>query len=127
MNTLASQIVRARRNRLSHWIKINYDDSRPAFVQATGINKGELSGLLREKSFGEKRARAIEKLAAMPAGYLVNPLTSSETAIDDSPLGPPKKGVQLSAEEAELLSYYRCCPAELRPALLASAKAISHS
>jgi len=124
MNSLASQIVAARRNRLNNWIIDNYEGSRPAFVRKTGINKGELSALLREKPFGEKRARAIEKLAEMPEGYLVNPLLLSEFKGGSSTSAahaPPS----LSADEAELLRHYRRTPAELRPAALAAVKALA--
>jgi SOS-response transcriptional repressor LexA len=33
-------------------------------------NQGELSGLLKSKSFGEKKARSLEKLAGMPPNWL---------------------------------------------------------
>lgn len=62
--------VATRRRRLREWIDQHHGGSQAAFVSATGINQGELSGLLRDKSFGEKKAAAIETAASMPSGYL---------------------------------------------------------
>lgn len=76
MSSLDSPIVAARRKRLQAWITDNFG-SQAAFVAATGINQGELSGLLKSKSFGEKRAAAIETAANMPTGHLVTPLSPS--------------------------------------------------
>lgn len=63
-------IVATRRRRLREWIDTHHRGSQAAFVMATTINQGELSGLLKDKSFGEKKAAAIEASANMPAGYL---------------------------------------------------------
>ncbi len=62
--------VARRRQRLQQWIDDRFNGKQADFVRATGINQGELSGLLKEKSFGEKRATSIEQAAEMPAGYL---------------------------------------------------------
>lgn len=59
-----------RRARLKQWIEDNFGGQQARFVDATGINQGELSGLLRDKSFGEKKARGLEKQANMPHLYL---------------------------------------------------------
>jgi len=72
-------IVKARRERLREWIDTHYNGSRSAFIQATSISHGELSGLLRTKSFGERRAGSLEKIAGMPPGYLVSPLAETAT------------------------------------------------
>ena len=66
--------VMARRQRLQEWIDSHFEGKQALFVAATGINQGELSGLLRNKSFGEKKAEALERKASMPAGYLVCPI-----------------------------------------------------
>jgi len=71
-------IVAARRKHLRSWIDQHHKGSQAAFVVATGINHGELSGLLRTKSFGEKKAATIEAAAGMPAGYLVSPRLDAE-------------------------------------------------
>ena len=63
-------IQELRRTNLRRWIQCNCEDSQARFVDATGINQGELSGLLRNKAFGEKKARKLEELAGMPYLYL---------------------------------------------------------
>jgi SOS-response transcriptional repressor LexA len=66
-----------RRHRLSAWIKNECEGSQAEFIrkahEKTGaeINQGELSAILGgKKSFGEKKARALEEQAGMPDGYL---------------------------------------------------------
>lgn len=68
--TTDSPVVAYRRKRLQEWIDLHYHGVQSAFIAATGVNQGELSGLLRSKSFGEKRARRLEQQARMPDGYL---------------------------------------------------------
>ncbi len=68
--------VSLRRERLKQWIDERFNGSQAAFVAATGINQGELSGLLKSKSFGEKRAASLEAAAKMPAGYLSSELAA---------------------------------------------------
>lgn len=63
-------IVQNRRDRLRAWIDKHCNGSQAQFVTVTGINQGELSGLLRKKSFGEKKARSLELAAGMPLGWL---------------------------------------------------------
>lgn len=63
-------VVTRRRANLRAWIDDNYDGAQARFVDDTGINQGELSGLLRSKSFGEKKARALEIEARMPPDWL---------------------------------------------------------
>lgn len=58
-----------RRARLAQLIKERYK-SQADFVSSTGENQGEVSGLLKTKSFGEKKARKIEVKAGLPAGWL---------------------------------------------------------
>lgn len=65
-----SPAVATRRRRLREWIEERHAGSQAAFAAATSINQGELSLLLKDKSFGEKRAATIEAAAGMPAGYL---------------------------------------------------------
>lgn len=64
------QIQDIRRQRLRQLIRERYDDSQARFIDETGENQGEISGLLRTKSFGEKKARNLEKKAGLPAGWL---------------------------------------------------------
>ena len=66
-------ITTTRRQKLREVIDSQYGGSLKAFVDKTGINPSELSGLLRTKSFGEKKARHIERMAALPPMYLDTP------------------------------------------------------
>lgn len=75
MSDTEDPVVANRRSRLKLWIDTNCAGSQKLFIASTNdgdkqINQGELSGLLRSKSFGEKRARALERQARMPVGYL---------------------------------------------------------
>jgi len=80
MSHTLEKIMEARRSRLREWINAHHGGSQAAFVQATGVNRGELSSLLRSKTFGEGRAASLEQLADMPKGYLVFPLDGAEQA-----------------------------------------------
>lgn len=72
MNT---QIAKNRRDKLKSWIDEQCDGLQARFVDLTGINQGELSGLLSlRKSFGEKKARTLESQAGMPIGWLDQPV-----------------------------------------------------
>jgi len=64
------KVVKVRRERLWEWIEDKYKGIQAGFVEDTGINQGELSALLKDKSFGERKARNIEKMAGMPDGWL---------------------------------------------------------
>lgn len=59
-------VVEARRFALKELIRKKYGGQQSRFVEETGINQGELSGLLKKKHFGEKKARAIELQAGLP-------------------------------------------------------------
>lgn len=68
-------VVSIRRERLRLWIATHHDGSQVAFIahcaeRGHELNQGELSGLLKEKSFGEKKARKLELIANMPIGHL---------------------------------------------------------
>lgn len=85
-----SPVVANRRSQLQRWIDIHHGGSQKSLIAHTNdgkrqLNQGELSGLLKNKSFGEKKARALETQAGMPAGYLdqqstqPNPFALAET------------------------------------------------
>lgn len=76
MTSYDTAAVAARRERLQQWINEKHAGSQAAFAAACGINQGELSGLLKRKSFGEKRAASLEIAAGMPIGYLSSPPSS---------------------------------------------------
>lgn len=67
---IKNEMPEIRRENLRSWIQINCHGSQAAFVEKTGINQGELSGLLKKKSFGEKKARDLEFQANMPKFWL---------------------------------------------------------
>lgn len=113
--------VANRRAQLKRWIKDHYHTKQADFVEATGINQGELSGLLKAKSFGEKRARSLERLAGMPEKYLEarSPGALAKDAptpplANDGPLGTrtwpfkritPAQYAKLGAEEMLLVEH----------------------
>jgi phage repressor protein C with HTH and peptisase S24 domain len=80
-------IVQNRRARLRAWIDQHCNGSQAQFVEMTGINQGELSGLLRTKSFGEKKARSLEVSAGMPVGWL-DQVAPEEVSRKAGDLGP---------------------------------------
>lgn len=65
-----SDIVATRRRRLRQAIEDLFDGKLVNFIEKTGINSGELSALLRNKSFGEKKARSLEDAAGLPRYFL---------------------------------------------------------
>lgn len=66
----AEEEVRNRRARLQQWIDERYDGRAADFIRENKLNQGEISGLLREKSFGSVKARNLEEQAGMPPRYL---------------------------------------------------------
>lgn len=87
-----------RRHNLRQWIQQQYGGQQSAFAAAAQINQGELSSLLKNKSFGEKKARKIEQAVGMPNMWLdqnhglhtssVSPLPTSETNHNMSEISP---------------------------------------
>lgn len=74
-----------RRARLREWIDSHFGGSLTLFLASTNngekqMNQGELSALLRNKTFGERRARSLELLAHMPPRYLDTPLANARQA-----------------------------------------------
>ena len=95
MTDIKNPAAENRRAQLRKWIDKNFGGSQALFIAATNngdkqINQGELSGLLRDKSFGEKRARSLELQAGMPTGYLeekpVNPFAKVAEISSNSPI-----------------------------------------
>lgn len=75
MPTPEDPVVANRRARLREWIDTRFGGSQTLFMASTNdgikqLNQGELSGLLRTKTFGERRARSLEAIAGMPTRYL---------------------------------------------------------
>ena len=63
-------ITELRRANLRQWIDERCGGRQALFAQIAAVNPGELSALLKNKSFGAKKARKIEQAAAMPAMWL---------------------------------------------------------
>jgi 3,4-dihydroxy 2-butanone 4-phosphate synthase/GTP cyclohydrolase II len=59
-----------RRHNLRSWISRLHGGQQSRFAAETGINQGELSALLKNKTFGERKARKIEQSAGMPLLWL---------------------------------------------------------
>lgn len=72
---LTDDPAQVRREQLRRWIKDHFKNEQVQFIADCAsrdyhLNQGELSGLLKQKSFGEKKARALEVAAGMPHRYL---------------------------------------------------------
>ena len=68
-----------RRRNLRQWIEKYYGGLQTRFAEAVCLNTGELSSLLKNKSFGEKKARKIEQAANMPAMWLDQAKPAAQT------------------------------------------------
>jgi len=64
------EIQDVRRYRLKQLIADRYAGSQAKLVEETGENQGEISALLRTKSFGEKKARKLEQKLGLPLMWL---------------------------------------------------------
>lgn len=75
-----------RRARLRQWIDEKFSGSQAAFVSTHKLNQGEVSALLKDKSFGSVKARNLEAQTGMPERYL-----EWREAVDQSPepVAPP--------------------------------------
>jgi len=121
MNSQLYDRIRHVRKRL----KLTQDD----IAQQLGITKAAVGAWEDPKKTNSPSSANLRRLAVL-LGVSLEWLGSDESRLEDldaPPAEPHKKGVQLTAEESELLGYYRRCPTPLRPALLASAKAISNA
>lgn len=81
-----------RRRQLKRWIDAHFAGSQALFIASTNdgekqLNQGELSALLKNKTFGERRARSLELQAKMPPRYLeqgADAVHSAHTAQESS-------------------------------------------
>lgn len=78
MTGSVNSLAENRRRQLRRWINDHFGGVQAEFIKSTNdgqtqMNQGELSRLLGNKSFGEKRARRLEQQAKMPMGYLDRP------------------------------------------------------
>lgn len=94
-----------RRERLAKLIEDKYE-SQAAFITATSESQSEVSGLLREKSFGEKKARKIEVKCGLPIGWL----DSLDMELPPSSAGSEKVGGDLDDAAALLAIFAKLSP-----------------
>ncbi|MDR0250549.1 MAG: S24 family peptidase [Burkholderiales bacterium] len=73
-------IQNLRRKRLKLWIDEHHKGVQADLCRLIGMSSSELSSLLKDKPFGEKKARAIEKTAGMPSLWLDRDDYSENTA-----------------------------------------------
>ncbi|MFC5551776.1 hypothetical protein [Massilia aerilata] len=116
------EIQDIRRARLAQLIQERYGNSQARFVDETGENQGEVSGLLRAKSFGERKARKLEAKCNLPAGWLdVDPKSEAAEQAAQAPSLRPQPPlyvvekvepqwmalVHVTQRELDLLTRYR--------------------
>jgi 3,4-dihydroxy 2-butanone 4-phosphate synthase/GTP cyclohydrolase II len=110
-----------RRVRLAQLITERYN-SQADFVSSTGENQGEVSGLLKSKSFGEKKARKIEAKAGLPAGWLdvdTQPGSAEPPAVArNEALTPPD---WMAPEAFQLLTLYYAADQDGRAEIMMTA------
>lgn len=81
MSSTEDPAIANRRRQLKRWIDAHFGGSQTLFIASTNdgekqMNQGELSALLKNKTFGERRARSLEAQANMPPRYLEEQETS---------------------------------------------------
>ncbi len=69
-STEAHEDTKNRRRQLQLWIDTRHAGKQSAFVAAHRLNQGEISALLKDKSFGGVKARNLEEKCGMPPRYL---------------------------------------------------------
>lgn len=86
---------KTRRTNLNALIEDRFNGKQASFVEATGANQGEISTLISGKrTFGERKARKLEKLANLPDGWLDRKnIGIPIQAVDDD--NPPADAVQI--------------------------------
>lgn len=117
-------IQEIRRLRLAQLIAERYRGSQAAFIAETGENQGEVSALLKTKSFGERKARKIEVKCDLPAGWL-----DVDAGSEGTPLvrlvetrSLPDKTKEFAKEVAALITMYGQATETSRVAILRFAK-----
>lgn len=104
-----------RRARLAQLITSKPYLSQAEFVRATGENQGEISALLKDKSFGEKKARSIEKKCGLPEGWL---------DVEAQPKSTDEQLQRVNQEESALLTLFRGTDADGRASVLQAALSV---
>lgn len=110
-----------RRARLAQLIEQKYG-SQAIFVAATDESQSEVSGLLKEKSFGEKKARKIEVKCGLPIGWLDDP--SMITPSTEHIRAEVSKDVLVAEQLSRILSTFLTADDEVRSQILSFIDAI---
>lgn len=85
-----------RRNNLERFIQEKYKGKQMGFVDDTGVNQGELSGLINKKrAFGERKARKLEKLANLPTGWLDQDRSIGQAVVAVDGSSPPPNAIRI--------------------------------
>ncbi|MGU2444406.1 hypothetical protein ACTXHA_28735 [Burkholderia cenocepacia] len=107
---IRKKIADRHRARLAELIRLHFGDMPVNFIKRTGINQGELSGLLRSKSFGPVKARNLEEKAGLLPLSLEQedgqPFFANEVASGGYPssLAPtPEAPLEVSSDSARAL------------------------
>lgn len=124
------EIQEIRRARLAQLIRERYDGSQARFVDETGENQSEVSGMLRVKSFGERKARKLEAKCQVPVGWfdiedeeaarkalrtekeqaspsILRPLPRPELTVVENVEPQRMALVYVTQRELDLLTFYR--------------------
>lgn len=96
----ANRDAENRRARLRQWIDEHFDN-QASFIAAHQLNQGEISALLKDKSFGSVKARNLEAATGMPERYL------DERIGEGAPVAPTPVGVPLFPRDAPPEGYVR--------------------
>ncbi len=72
--------VEVRRTKLRQWIDTHFRSVK-AFADKYGLSQSDISGLLRNKSFGSRRARNLEAKVGMPPDYLETEVAPGEPIV----------------------------------------------
>lgn len=111
------KVTANRRRQLRAWIDAHFKGVQAGLLsdikkRARGVKKeemsqSELTGLLRDKSFGEKRARRLEKQADMPERYLEQLAASDITEHFDLALNDPVSQAGAAASPSDQWPFQR--------------------
>ncbi len=96
--------VTLRRHNLRCWIERLYGGRQSAFADAAALNQGELSSLLKNKSFGEKKARKIEQAAGMPAMWLDRDHGDLPAPVSPAPIKQANQNMSKISPISEILA-----------------------
>jgi phage repressor protein C with HTH and peptisase S24 domain len=107
-DNMGMNTIQNRRARLAELIA-RYG-TQAEFCRQTGENQGEISGLLKEKSFGEKKARKIEQVAGVETGWLDQPAGTDNSVLTDGRASVSARPILAWDDASELGEEYVLIP-----------------